>query len=62
MSTLELPREHTHNQRLLDHVRPLDWHNPTPQGRYNFVVIGGGSAGLIAASGAASLGAKVALI
>lgn len=62
MSTLQIPREHTHNQRLLDHVRPTGWHNPTPTGRYNLVVIGGGSAGLIAASGAAAIGAKVALI
>lgn len=43
-------------------VRPDDWRNPQPTGRYNLVVIGGGTAGLVAAAGAATLGAKVALI
>lgn len=33
-----------------------------PRGRYNLVVIGGGTAGLICAIGAAGMGAKVALI
>lgn len=50
------------NQRLLGNVRPSGWRNPTPTGRYNLVVIGGGSAGLVAAVGAAGLGAKVALL
>ncbi len=44
------------------HVAPPDWINPTPQSRYHLVVIGGGPAGLVAAAGAAGLGAKVALI
>lgn len=44
------------------HVAPADWVNPTPSGRYHLVVIGGGPAGLVAAAGAAGLGAKVALI
>ncbi len=51
-----------HNQRLMAQVHPADWQNPTPRGRYNLVVIGGGTAGLVAAAGAAGLGAKVALI
>lgn len=51
-----------HNQQLQANVRPLDWRNPTPQGRYNLVVIGAGTAGLVTAAGAAGLGAKVALI
>ncbi len=50
------------NQRLLANVHPSDWRNPTPAGKYNLVVIGAGSAGLVAAIGAAGLGAKVALI
>jgi len=50
------------NRRLLANVHPSDWHNPTPRGRYNLVVVGGGSAGLVAAAGAAGLGAKVALV
>ncbi|MHC4391099.1 MAG: mercuric reductase [Planctomycetota bacterium] len=51
-----------HNRRLTDQVRPAAWKNPTPSGRYNLVVLGGGPAGLVAAAGAAGLGAKVALI
>jgi pyruvate/2-oxoglutarate dehydrogenase complex dihydrolipoamide dehydrogenase (E3) component len=50
-----------HNQRLLSLVRPPDWHNPTPKSKYDLVVIGGGTAGLVCAVGAAGLGARVAL-
>ena len=50
------------NQELQSHVRPLDWQNPTPSGRYNLVVVGAGTAGLVTAAGAAGLGAKVALV
>lgn len=55
------PRDE-HNRQLESHVHPPDWVNPTPAGRYNLVVIGGGTAGLVTAAGAAGLGAKVALI
>jgi pyruvate/2-oxoglutarate dehydrogenase complex dihydrolipoamide dehydrogenase (E3) component len=51
-----------HDQDLLANVNPPDWTNPTPQGRYNLVVLGAGTAGLVCAAGAAGLGAKVALI
>jgi len=51
-----------HNQKLVSNVHPADWNNPTPAPRYNLVVIGGGTAGLVSAIGAAGLGAKVALI
>jgi pyruvate/2-oxoglutarate dehydrogenase complex dihydrolipoamide dehydrogenase (E3) component len=51
-----------HNQTLVSNVHPLDWKNPTPASRYNLVVIGGGTAGLVTAAGAAGLGAKVALV
>ena len=51
-----------HNRKLESHVHPPDWVNPTPSGRYNLVVIGAGTAGLVTAAGAAGLGAKVALI
>lgn len=51
-----------HNRELVESVRPRDWKNPTPTGRYNLVVIGGGTAGLVTAAGAAGLGAKVALV
>ncbi len=52
----------SHNQKLVSNVHPADWKNPTPASRYNLVVIGGGTAGLVSAVGAAGLGAKVALI
>ena len=51
-----------HNQILVENVRPSNWMNPEPTSRYNIVVIGAGTAGLITAVIAASLGAKVALI
>ena len=50
------------DDRLLDAVRPADWRQPTPADRYNLVVVGAGTAGLVAAAGAVGLGAKVALI
>ncbi len=50
------------NQILQANVHPLDWTNPTPTGRYNLVVIGAGTAGLVTAAGAAGLGARVAII
>ena len=50
------------NEKLESHVRPPNWRNPKPDGRYNLVVIGAGTAGLVTAAVAAGLGAKVALI
>jgi glycine/D-amino acid oxidase-like deaminating enzyme len=43
-------------------VRPHGWQNPQPRGLYDLVVIGGGTAGLVSAVGAAGLGARVALV
>lgn len=51
-----------YNQQLENNVHPPDWINPTPAARYNLVVIGAGTAGLVTASIAAALGARVALI
>jgi pyruvate/2-oxoglutarate dehydrogenase complex dihydrolipoamide dehydrogenase (E3) component len=48
--------------RLCAAVHPHDWANPEPRGRYDLVVIGGGTAGLVSAIGAAGLGARVGLI
>lgn len=50
------------NEELVQHVRPADWVQPTPIPRYNLLVLGGGTAGLVAAAGAAGLGARVALV
>ena len=50
------------NRRLSGHVHPPAWRNPTPAGRYNLVVVGAGTAGLVTAAGAAGLGARVALV
>nr|WP_320011195.1 mercuric reductase [uncultured Desulfobulbus sp.] len=61
MENLVLPND-VYNASLVQQVHPADWENPLPQGRYNLVVIGGGTAGLVTAAGAAGLGAKVALI
>ena len=51
-----------HNRRLVANVHPRDWTNPQAKARYHVVVIGAGTAGLVTASAAAGLGAKVALI
>ena len=51
-----------HDQRWLAAVQPDSWTPPTPAKRYNLVVIGAGTAGLITAAAAAGLGAKVALV
>ena len=51
-----------HNRVLIDNVHPSNWTNPEPSGRYNIVVLGAGTAGLVTAVIAAGLGAKVALI
>ena len=50
------------NHILRANVHPPDWVNPVPTGKYNLVVVGAGTAGLVAASIAAGLGGKVALI
>ncbi|HJZ53868.1 MAG TPA: mercuric reductase [Gemmataceae bacterium] len=51
-----------HDQKLRANLKPPGWVNPIPAPRYQLVVIGAGPAGLVAAAGAAGLGAKVALI
>src|SRR6266702_8831493 len=60
-SVLVTPAD-AHNGRLVSNLHPPDWQNPTPAPRYNLVVIGAGTAGLVTAAGAAGLGAKVALV
>src|SRR5215208_1900759 len=60
-SDLVLPQDE-YNQALVENVHPANWVNPEPTGRYNIVVIGAGTAGLITAVIAAGMGAKVALV
>lgn len=51
------------NQALVQRVHPANWPEPPRRGKpYHLVVLGGGTAGLIAAIGAAGLGARVALV
>jgi pyruvate/2-oxoglutarate dehydrogenase complex dihydrolipoamide dehydrogenase (E3) component len=59
---LQVPPMDHYNQELVANAHPPQWQNPTPASIYNLIVIGGGSAGLVAAAGAAGLGAKVALV
>jgi pyruvate/2-oxoglutarate dehydrogenase complex dihydrolipoamide dehydrogenase (E3) component len=56
-----LPRD-AYNAELIAQVHPPDWRPPSAAPRYNLVVIGAGTAGLVTAAGAAGLGARVALI
>ncbi len=51
-----------HDRHLVENAHPPDWVNPEPQGRYNLVVLGAGTAGLVSAIGAAGLGARVAIV
>jgi len=50
------------DRELLGNVSPSEWTAPKPDGPYNLVVIGAGTAGLVTAAGAAGVGARVALI
>ena len=50
------------DSELIAQVHPPQWMNPSPAAKYDLVVIGAGTGGLVAAAGAAGLGAKVALI
>jgi pyruvate/2-oxoglutarate dehydrogenase complex dihydrolipoamide dehydrogenase (E3) component len=60
--TFGLLPDDEHDRVLAENVHPTNWVNPQPTGRYNIVVLGAGTAGLITAVVGASLGAKVALI
>lgn len=54
--------EDKHNRGLIKNAHPSDWVNPEPAPRYNLVVVGAGTAGLVCSAGAANLGARVALV
>lgn len=65
MSDSSVPRllpDDVHNRALVKHVHPPDWNNPTAAARYQLVVVGAGTAGLVSAAIAAGLGARVALV
>lgn len=62
MSHPSLLPDDVHDQALLEAVHPSGHVNPEPDGRYNLVVVGGGTAGLVSAAIAAGLGGKVALV
>jgi pyruvate/2-oxoglutarate dehydrogenase complex dihydrolipoamide dehydrogenase (E3) component len=51
-----------HNRTLVERVHPPDWKNPEPAPKYNLVVVGAGTAGLVSAIGASTLGAQVAIV
>ena len=55
-------RDDPYDAELVANVHPPDWVNPQPARRYNLVVLGAGTGGLVTAAGAAGLGAKVALV
>jgi pyruvate/2-oxoglutarate dehydrogenase complex dihydrolipoamide dehydrogenase (E3) component len=59
---IEILPDGAHNRELVSNVHPADWVNPEPSPRYNVVIVGAGTAGLVSAAGAAGLGAKVALV
>jgi len=62
MSAPRLEPDDAANRALVAAVHPPTWTNPTPAPRYHLVVVGGGTAGLVTAAGAAGLGARVALV
>jgi pyruvate/2-oxoglutarate dehydrogenase complex dihydrolipoamide dehydrogenase (E3) component len=61
INTLLAPDD-LYNRELLQNAHPPAWINPQPHEVYNLVVLGAGTAGLVAAAGAATLGARVALV
>ncbi len=59
---IERPATDPHDRELCANARPPAWRNPRPRDPYHLLVIGAGPAGLVAARGAAALGARVALV
>ena len=59
LPTIRLLPDDEHDRQLVANVHPAGWVNPKSVGRYNLVVIGAGTAGLVSAIGAAGLGAMV---
>ena len=59
---LTLQPDDSYNRELVSLVHPPDWQNPEPAPVYNLLVVGMGTAGLVTAIGAASMGARVAMV
>lgn len=59
---IEVLPDDEHNRELVRQTHPPDWKNPTPDGKYDLVAIGGGTAGIISALFPAGLDGKSALI
>ncbi|HEV7298021.1 MAG TPA: mercuric reductase [Tepidisphaeraceae bacterium] len=51
-----------HDRVTAANTHPAGWRNPAPADRYDLVVVGGGTAGLVSAGVGSLLGARVALI
>ena len=47
-----------HDRITAEQTHPAAWRNPTPADRYDLVVVGGGTAGLVAAGTGSVLGAR----
>ena len=62
MTDLHIHPQDAFNEEWLSQAKPSTWQNPTATGRYNLLVIGGGSGGLVSAVGANGVGARVALV
>jgi pyruvate/2-oxoglutarate dehydrogenase complex dihydrolipoamide dehydrogenase (E3) component len=54
--------EYTNDPAPLRFVRPAQWKNPPGKGRYDWLIVGAGPAGIASAERAIALGARVALI
>jgi len=51
---LTISPDDAYNRELVANVHPSGWVNPEPAERYNLVVVGAGTAGLVTAAGAGS--------
>ena len=60
--SIERAQSHDTADKVRALVHPPDWRNPNPAAKYDLLVLGGGTAGLVSAMGAAGLGARVALV
>ncbi len=59
---ITLKPDDEHNRALIAHAHPPGWVNPEPAPVYNLLVVGLGTAGLVASIGAAGMGARVAMV